>query len=100
MQGIKPVPHVFVADDAFTLKPFLMKPYPQRGLNIDQRGFNYRLPRARRISENTFGILANRWRVYYSAMQVGPTAAKSRYYSLAEKKDRNVNIWPKIIQNS
>ena len=77
MQGIKPVPHVFVADDAFALKPFLMKPYPQRGLNIDQRVFNYRLSRARRISENTFGILANRWRVYYSAMQVGPTAAKS-----------------------
>ena len=74
--GITPLPHVFVADDAFALKPFLMKPYPQRGLDITQRMFNYRLSRARLTSENTFGIFANRWRVYQSAMQVAPLTAK------------------------
>ena len=59
--GITPLPHVIVADDAFALKPFLMKPYPLKGLDLTQRVFNYRFSRARRISENTYGILANRW---------------------------------------
>ena len=31
------MPHVFVADDAFALKPYLMKPYPQSGLTEERR---------------------------------------------------------------
>ena len=34
-------PFVFVADDAFGLKPHMMKPYPNQNLPIDQRIFNY-----------------------------------------------------------
>ena len=40
--GTDPVPHVLVGDDAFALRPFLMKPYPQRNLTIERRIFNYR----------------------------------------------------------
>ena len=50
---------VFVADDAFALKAYLMKLYPRAGLNVMQRVYNYRHGRARRISENMFGIIAN-----------------------------------------
>ena len=58
------VPYVFLGDDAFAPKEFLMKPFPQQGLNEEKRIYNYRHSRARRISENLFGILANRWRIF------------------------------------
>ena len=38
----------------------MMKPYPHRGLSNEKRIFNYR---ARRVVENAFGILANRFKV-------------------------------------
>ena len=56
-------PYVFLADDAFGLKTYLMKPYPGQNIPEDQRIFNYRLSRGRRIIENTFGIAASRFRV-------------------------------------
>ena len=52
------IPHYFVGDDEFALAPNMMKPYPQRGLMEEQRIFNYRLSRARRVSEKTFGIMS------------------------------------------
>lgn len=70
--GTEPLPFVLVGDDAFALKPYLMKPYPQHGLDIQKRIYNYRHSRARRISENLFGILANRWRVFKTIMQIPP----------------------------
>ncbi|CAB4035885.1 Hypothetical predicted protein [Paramuricea clavata] len=56
--------YVLVGDDAFQLKQKLMKPYPREVLGIRERVFNYRLSRARRIIENTFGIVAARFRVF------------------------------------
>ncbi|KAJ8897960.1 hypothetical protein PR048_003318 [Dryococelus australis] len=42
----------FVADDAFALRRYIMKPYPFRGLSFGERVFNYRVSRARRVVEN------------------------------------------------
>ena len=57
----KPVPYVLTGDDAFSLSRYMMKPFPQAGLSTERRIYNYRLSRMRRISENGFGILANRF---------------------------------------
>ena len=40
--GKEPVPHVLVGDDAFALRSFVMKPYPQRNLSLEERIYNYR----------------------------------------------------------
>ena len=37
------LPYVIVGDDIFGLKPYLMKPYPGRGLTESHQVFNYRL---------------------------------------------------------
>ncbi|MCP3680334.1 MAG: transposase family protein [Gammaproteobacteria bacterium] len=63
------VPYFLVGDDAFALRPYLMKPYGHRDLTREERIFNYRLSRARRVVENTFGILANRFQVLLNTMQ-------------------------------
>ncbi|KAJ8977069.1 hypothetical protein NQ317_017231 [Molorchus minor] len=73
---IRPVPYVIVADAAFSLSTHIMKPYPFRGLPHEQKIFNYRTSRARRIVKNTFGILANRFRILLHTIPLKPDKAK------------------------
>ena len=49
------IPHFVVADDAFPLKTYMMKPFPFRGLSIRERIYNYRQSRARICVENALG---------------------------------------------
>ena len=72
LYGTKEVPHVFVGDDAFALKTYMMKPYPHQALEPDKRIYNYRHSRARRLSENLFGIMANRWRFFRNVLLLPP----------------------------
>ena len=71
------LPHYFVGDDAFSLTPNLMKSYPNKGLTEEQRIFNYRLSRARRVSENAFGILLSKFRMFHTTLCVKPENAFS-----------------------
>ena len=63
--------YTIAADDAFPLRPDMMKSFRQADLTLPQRKiFNYRLSRARRIVENAFGIMASR--ILYSHINLQP----------------------------
>lgn len=73
----RPVPYVIVADDAFALSTYLMKPYPFRDQPIKQRVYNYRLSRCRRIVENVFGLAANRFRILRKPILLCPEKVRT-----------------------
>lgn len=78
-------PYFFIGDDAFSLTKNFQKPFAHRGLTYEERIYNYRLSRARRIVENAFGILANRFQV-----------KKSIYYSNKCLLDKSINAYVAI----
>jgi hypothetical protein len=54
----EPTPCVLIGDEAFPLRPYLMRPFPCRYSRNDEIKCNYnkRLCRARRTVEDAFGI--------------------------------------------
>ncbi|XP_041377183.1 uncharacterized protein LOC121389579 [Gigantopelta aegis] len=69
----RPLSYYIIADDAFPLQENLMKPYLHKDMIHEHRIFNYRLSRARRVVENAFGIMANRFRVYFTKIALEPS---------------------------
>ena len=57
-----------------------MKSYSNHNIQLDQQIFNYKLSRARRIIENTFGIATTRFRIFRR-----PIIAKSENVILVAK---------------
>ncbi|KAH9639508.1 hypothetical protein HF086_004334 [Spodoptera exigua] len=57
-------------DEAFSLQENLLRPYGGKNLPEQKRVFNYRLSRARRFIECTFGIFANKWRIFHRPLNV------------------------------
>lgn len=68
----KEMPYVFVGDEAFPLSTNLLRPYGGTHLDNTKKIFNCRLSRARRYDECAFGILANKWRIFYRPLDVHP----------------------------
>ncbi|CAH1989520.1 unnamed protein product [Acanthoscelides obtectus] len=58
-----------VGDDAFPLKIYLLKRYPNEP-TIAEKIYNYSFDRARRIVENAFGILVSRFRILAKPIQL------------------------------
>lgn len=75
-EHLGPMPYVFVADEAFPLRRHMMRPHPGQKIGREQRLYNYRLSRARRMVECSFGILATQWRLYRRVLGVTPEMAE------------------------
>ena len=57
------IPPMILGDSAFPFKTWLQKPYTNAILTPEQGYFNYRLSRARMVTECAYGQLKGRWRV-------------------------------------
>lgn len=65
---------MIVADDVFPLLPNIMRPYPgsQTHNNEVNKIYNYRHSRARRVSNNVFGILSEKFRIFFKKFNISP----------------------------
>ncbi|XP_068135055.1 uncharacterized protein [Hyperolius riggenbachi] len=63
---------VFVADEAFSLDDHILRPFSQNSYSKEKKVFNYRLSRARRVAENAFGLLSNRFRIFRTTINISP----------------------------
>ena len=62
--------HVIIRDEVFGIIENVMSPYRGKHLTHKKKIFNYRLSRACRYIECTFGIMANRWRIFHRPLNV------------------------------
>ena len=74
----EPLPFVIVGDEAFPLKKYLLRPYPGFSARNDESKqiYNYRLTRARRVIENVFGVLTQKFRLFNDRIQLSPENAE------------------------
>ena len=57
-----------LGDDTFPLRRNLLKPFSHGKLSLEEKIFNYRLSRARRVVENAFGMLVSRFHIFLQAI--------------------------------
>ncbi|XP_050669788.1 uncharacterized protein LOC126968728 [Leptidea sinapis] len=70
-------PFVLVGDEAYPLKHYLMRPYPERVLNNERKNFNIRLSTAKQTIECAFGILTCKWRILLKPIETNRKNALS-----------------------
>ena len=79
IQQDKPLPrlkvscfHVLIGDEAFFLKPYLLRPflYVQSRLNPHNENYNIRLCKAPRLVENALGILLKNGEYFLDQLQL------------------------------
>jgi hypothetical protein len=64
------MPHVKIGGEAFPLKTYLLRPYPTSQEDDPlKENFNKRLSCGRKVVENAFGILAQKFRLYNRRIQ-------------------------------
>lgn len=100
------LPYVLVADEAFQLTNYTMRPFPGKGgFTKKKRIFNYRLSRARRMVECAFGILSSQWRIYKrpinTSIQTAENIVKATVvlHNFLRQNTEDVNCFPETTNN-
>ena len=62
--GVQRIPFVLIGDDAFRLNTYMMKSYSQQNLITKRRLYNSKHSRAKRTSENMYGMHTGKQMVY------------------------------------
>lgn len=101
------LPMVIIDDEAYPLKSYLMRPYPQSVLNPANEIFNKRLSRARKCVECAFGILCAKWRILNKAIETNCKHARLiikttclLHNIILDKDGSNDNDYSDITSNS
>lgn len=68
------LPHFLIGDEAFAVNKYMMRPYSKEDAKTcsSKSIFNYRLCRARRVTENAFGLLCQIFRIFYTPIAIAP----------------------------
>ena len=101
----EPLPFVIVDDEAFPLKKYLLRPYPAVSARNDEskKIYNYRPSRARRFVENAFGIVTQKFRLFYGRIRLGPENADKVVLAacvLHHYLRNYVNVEDRVIENT
>ena len=85
----KPLNEIFdlPGEEIFLFKPKLMRPFPGKNADEEQRVYNYRHGRPYRVIENAFGIFAARRRIFQKPIQA--TVKNVESYTLVYKARHN-----------
>jgi hypothetical protein len=70
------LPYIFVGDEAFSIFQHIMRLYSGKILSKEKIIFYYRLSRARRNIESTFGILSIKWKIFHTPINGSLDLAK------------------------
>ena len=76
-----PLTYILLGDEAVPLKECMMRPFPGQ-LDENEKIFNYRHLRGRRVVENSFGILIDSWRILGKPIKA--TVENVEWYLLAK----------------
>ena len=68
----KAVPFVIRVDEVFSLESYMLKPYPQKSLTVEERIANYWISQGQWICKNILGILSNRGRCFQAPFFLSP----------------------------
>lgn len=63
------IPYMIVGDAAFGISRHVLRPYARNNMTHKKKIFNYRLSRARRYIESTFGIMSNKFEVFHRPLR-------------------------------
>jgi hypothetical protein len=67
--GLLPEKYYFVGDEAFTNCPQFLTPWSGHGLDIWSSSFNYHLSAMRQCIERAFGMLTQRWGIFWRPLR-------------------------------